>query len=300
MHGDYVDAILRAYHHSAKSNPRFSQLRRDGLKEHCLDKCSLHLNSKDEIILRNFFGVAEGQKGYLRLIKNCSADKFRPVIRILEGKTANPNQKYLELLAWMFDITPRPYNDQADYTHVPVCNQADSSSPEILESSIPYSSAKQIGELKTGKVGESIPVQVKRPKWNWRRTAVVILVTAGLGTFGFLNGNKLSLQASQAGKCMYWTGDRYEKVDCNFRTDGLVLPFDQYRYENLRRITDPGTITRDMISKVYYRKKNNKLKFYTSGGADPEDMEGNLRPMSLYIFERYISGQKEALTSKTR
>ena len=110
---DYKFDILQAY----------SRLREQGalpynllnptsksLKDECLVIFKGRHSSKDLIILDLFFNLQNHGNDYFRTIQRCSVDIFKPLTNFLKNKTSDTNRKNIELLAWLIDFEPRPYN----------------------------------------------------------------------------------------------------------------------------------------------------------------------------------------------
>jgi hypothetical protein len=289
MHGDYIDAIVRTYSNIAVSNPRFGKLSRIGLKTHCKAMCTERFNMKDEAVLRIFFGVAEGQKGYLRAIERCSADKFRPLVSILKKETANPRSEYLELLAWMFDVRPRPFNDKVDYTKIANDPPEPNTLPTPTEPAIPPSTVITERQNDGDSTNVTEPFPVEKPERKWRIiTAVLLLLISGLVGFSLLSNNKGESQLPGKGECMYWAGDHYEPSPCIQRGgDTTVIAMDPTRFRNFMRITDTSTITSNSIGKVWYCITNGKFEIYTTKGEHPLDKR-NLRRLTQKSYDKYL------------
>jgi hypothetical protein len=292
MHGDYIDAIVRTYSYIAVSNPRFGKLSRNGLKAHCKAMCTERFNTKDEVVLRTFFGAAEGQKAYIRAIERCSADKFRPLVSILNKETANPRSEYVELLAWMFDIQPRPYNDKTDYTKVaidpPVINPV-STSPEPIITLMPILTTS--GGVDNVPIGDGT-VSVEKPDRKWKLVGpLLVLLILGLVGYALLS-NKGESHPLGKEECMYWAGDHYTPSSCIQRGgDTAVIAMDPIRLRNFKRITDTKTITPHSIGKVWYRVKSGNYEFYTTGGKHPIDVQVNLRRLTDSSYEKFLRTQ---------
>jgi hypothetical protein len=289
MYGHYVDAVIRAYHFIAISNPRFGKLTRIGLKDHCKAICMERFSPHDEIVLRTFFGAAEGQRGYLRSISRCSADKFRPLVRILNEETADPKPEYVELLAWMFDIQPRPYNDKVDYTKI--AHNPPESNPVSTPMEPAVRSAAVINNLRDDEDNTIVtePVLVEKPERKRRIiAAVLLLLISSLVGLALQSNKKGETHTSGQGECMYWTGDHFELGACIQRGgDSVTIPLDPIRLRNFRRITDTTLITSNSIGKVWYCITNGKFEIYTTKGEHPLDKR-NLRRLTQKSYDKYL------------
>jgi len=294
MYGDYIDAIIRAYHHIAAANPRFAELKRVALKNHCKAMCNERYNTRDEIFLRNFFGSAEGKNGYLRVIGRCSADRFRPLISILKGETSNPQSEFVELLAWMFDIQPRPFNDKTDYTKIAYAPPQEIPALVFSEPVMLQQAADVINKGDKGKEGnikENEPFTPEKPERKWKIIAMaLVILISGLIGFTLLTNKKPLSQSFKNAECMYWAGDHYESSPCIQRGgDTVLIPVDPVKLHNFRRITDSSSITSNSIGKVWYRIKNGSFEFYNSPGTHPVDIQITLRRLTENSYKKYLA-----------
>ncbi|MFD2584919.1 hypothetical protein ACFSR6_20650 [Pedobacter vanadiisoli] len=63
---------------------------------------------KDDEIFKQFFKGVDRDKGYLTVLENSLAEKFKQMPKILKGGVPNYGLRYAELLAWLIDFQPRP------------------------------------------------------------------------------------------------------------------------------------------------------------------------------------------------
>ncbi len=91
-------------------------------------------------------------------------------------------------------------------------------------------------------------------------------------------------------QCMYWAGDRYVPVACkdtSIRADKIAL--DEHVVATFRRITRPDTLKKKFIRKVWYVKiDDDSLEYYTAPGFYPLDNHKMLKPLTEYIFDKYV------------
>jgi hypothetical protein len=89
--------------------------------------------------------------------------------------------------------------------------------------------------------------------------------------------------------CMYWNGEQYVEVTCDDTTAGRLLwPLKPDKLKEFRRITREDTITEKSIRKVYYLKLNGNIEYYTASGNHPIDPMRKLRPLSEYMYKKYL------------
>lgn len=129
-------------------------------------------------------------------------------------------------------------------------------------------------------------------KLRSRKAVIVAILIACSGAIIILLANRNEIAyALGTQKWMYWAGDRYQLVSDSHKTPNIsVIAFDQEIMDNFRRITRTDTISERSINVVYCSKKNNEYEYFTSNGRGrhPIDPFRNLKPLSRYIWERYL------------
>lgn len=273
MLGDYIDLVLEDYRQKIAANQLSSRLiipTPAKLKEESLAVCSERFDNRDNKILRDFFKSNGDVKVHLQAIQRCDNDDFKPLINFLNKKSASTDQKNIELLAWLIDFQPRPFELGRKY---------EGKKEEVV-----------IADVSPLVLGVSLPVQpIKKEKKKKQRFLILwLVVSTTLGGLAYkLLDRSTGARASEG--CMYWAGTHYEPVACNQKMgDTLIVRLDTAQITGFQLITRPDTITYYSIGKVWYSKKNNKLEYFTSGGRHPVDMNSSLRPITPYIIDKYI------------
>lgn len=112
MLDDYKKAVISDYHQKKVkgllslnlSHPTPAKLR---------DECLLVLHSRpkenDEKLIRDFFNLGVISNDYGPSIKRFDIDKLRPLLKFIKGQIEDTEPKNIELLAWLIDFEPRPY-----------------------------------------------------------------------------------------------------------------------------------------------------------------------------------------------
>jgi len=112
MPEDYRKVVFDAYQKKKREgnlSPNLLDPTPGNVREECLIIYrERERNSKDDEILRQFFKGVDKEKGYLTVLENCLAEKFKQMPKILKGGVPKPGLRYAELLAWLIDFTPRP------------------------------------------------------------------------------------------------------------------------------------------------------------------------------------------------
>jgi hypothetical protein len=284
---------------------------------------------EEENTLRSFFGIPPAGKTFAYLIEKEYADRFRPIQSLIRRGIKNPSKVNVELVAWLIDFKPRPFlyakkifeSGVERIETVEVIPDESTAKPDI--------SIQETGETMDGNKTEStqtaemdqhsvvIPgppsqtpvliTQASNPESGTEKTGhpinrlkkytillLIIVILLG-GTYIIqkqISSNKLPYSSMATG-CMYWADDQFEIADCNEKKRGRMLfPLDQERMKNFKRITREDTITERSINVVYYISVNNIKEYYTMGGHHPVITTRNLRPLSRYIYIKYLAKKK--------
>jgi hypothetical protein len=244
------------------------------IKAECLAVFDTRFMKKDEKILVSFFGQRENQTDYRHAIKQCEADKFKPLSNFLKSSTRSTDEKNIELLAWLTDYEPRPYKTGT-------ANQFTHSSDK---------------EPSVTKENPTEPLLIKTRTINLTKISMIslfsVLLTA-VSYFGWHHSaagiTSPKLPATGQEECMFWAGDHYQPVLCSQKIENTtVYALDDEKVARLKKINRPDTITRKGIGHVWYVKIRGKIEFYTAEGYHPIYTSRKLRPMSLYIYSKYI------------
>lgn len=286
---DYTKLVVAAFKKRQQDsmNPLLPNITRTEIRKECLNVYKERLNRgerEEKDVLKKFFGVPPEGKDFSNLIENCEPDKFRPLQSLMRGNIKTPLTTNVELLAWLIDFKHRPYttgmhvllNDE-ELAIVNITGPTVDPPPPVLtvpgtKSVVPLSDE---GKLKL----------------NSRRSKTAAIILLGLGLVG---GTVAWLGKGDTTRCMYWSGDHYEKVACNEKKESLLLlPVDDERLKSFKKITRPDTIRNWSIGIVHYRKKNNRYEFFTTGGKHPVEITYNLRKLSRYIYDSVLCNNKK-------
>ncbi|MEY8758133.1 hypothetical protein [Chryseobacterium tongliaoense] len=89
------------------------------LKSECMIVYAERFKEKDHKALRLFFQTKEDTTDYSLSIRNIDTDKFKPLANFLKGRTSETDGKNIELLSWLIDFEPRPYDHRNKYEELP-------------------------------------------------------------------------------------------------------------------------------------------------------------------------------------
>jgi hypothetical protein len=271
------------------------------LKQECAHVCQERFAKKDEQTLRAFFGPADSEKKFLKLIEDFPIDKFRPLVKYLKGETETTDDKNLEILAWLIDFKHRPleFAKEVELTKEELSILEKSASDRglekageagernILREGILNENAEThlLPEIAVGDDRRSLPPAIGSPERNRRSSRV----TAGVLILLIFIICAIALWRQDETGCMYWTGDHYEAIPCDTGDNNIFkLPMDSEKLRNFRRILQDDTITEASIGKIYYIQIGGRIEYYTMKGRHPVDMTRNLRVLSKYMYNKHL------------
>ncbi|MEO3407389.1 hypothetical protein AAFN85_25950 [Mucilaginibacter sp. CAU 1740] len=284
MFKDYRTWAHNHYKQKSINEPLFSpNLKRSSpgrIRKECEFVYKERYDKKDEQTLRNFFGALKEGESYGEVIRKFDVDKFRPLDNFLKGAIEETEDKNIELLAWLLNLQPRPYQENYVYPTISVDTKK-----------TPVDTGGKIeGEKECGETGH----KSKRPVV----TGVVLTILAVMITFGayILRPQKKADRAFSGpippptkGACMIWINDHYEPQRCEdvAGRDG-VLGLDSVRLRNFKRITDTLKINESSVGHVWYFKNKKKIEYYTAAGYHPIDTNRWLKPLTIFIVRKYL------------
>lgn len=247
---------------------------------------------KDLLTLRAFFGADERQRGYEKIIEDFPTPGFRALSNFFRAHK-KPDRINTELIAWLIDFQPRPYQSLSGYeisSSLAESNGVDDDivvkqeAPEVAVKTVPKEpNDEQESTVKTvvDKKAELVIISKKYYKTLGAFLCVLLVLIA------------FYIYSSKNQQCMYWTGDHYESIACDQKASAAVVALDTFRVSYLKKIGKRDTITASSIGKVYYSKvKIDSVDFYTSGGDHPTNSTKRLLPMTQYILDKYVPNHK--------
>lgn len=316
MFDDYKEKVILTYEEKKKANAISLNLIHPTpgkLKDECLIIYEERPLKKDENLFRSFFESKEDITNFTGSIKTHDIDKFRPLVYFLKRKTTVPDNKNVELLAWLIDFEPRPYDRAFDYKGMYIPEGGDSPvTPEVPEPPVPLPIDEPIDPIPPTKKDLPIPPEIKGikrikqiiiqkilafiEKYKWLKHAVpksknekaaislIMIFTIASITYVLIIDNK---------KCMYWTGEHYEAISCEQTVDDVaIIAKDTVKLNHLKKIMHPDTLTLNSLGKVWYVRTYEGLEFYTSDGFHPIYSERRLKPITTHIVDKYILKNK--------
>jgi len=273
------------------------------LKNECLIVFQSGRTKADIAILRQFFGHREDETDYARAIKTIETDKFRPLVNFLKEQTSDTDDKNIELLSWLIDFSPRPYKYGLEVANngMAIGKMEEDTSAGISDLDQHEKNTIEGGSgfiRQTGSNLEPLIIGLKadslQTHWYQKKGNIFI----GLAMAGFVlllsfnkypKPNSLFEFTDKERQCMYWTTDHYVSADCDEKVPNVnIVVLDTSELDHFKKITRPDTLTLADINKVWYSKINKVVEFYTAPGHHPEHTEKQLKPLSKYMFLKYV------------
>ena len=130
----------------------------------------------------------------------------------------------------------------------------------------------------------SIDVNNGEKKKNWKVLAAVSIITVVALILGLS-------EKSKEPKCMVWRIDHFEKTDCFASNSENIIPLDEVRLKNFRKVKVNISCTffdatTGKPLKWYY-KSGNKIEFYNAPGLHPINGK-TLKAITEHIVEKYV------------
>jgi hypothetical protein len=281
MFDDYEKSVV-AFYDARKANktlsPLLANLTPANLKKECRVVCEERYDRKDDLTLRAFFEQGGDKETCLAAIKKQDIDKFRPLINFLAGRVRRTDEINIELLAWLIDFKPRPYDDRYVYG-IPGADVV-GPAPAPLEPMDPVEPIELVDPVKRsfnfGLLEGLIVV------------TILVIIIVGIRFRTGLDKRPPAPVPTGQEKCMFWDGDHYEPTACNPRSDGtVVIALDPEKLNHFRKITRPDTLTEASVGKVWWGKYDKNVEFYTDSGFHPLDLPQRLRRTTLYMIRKY-------------
>lgn len=290
MFSDYKAAVINSYQQKRKEGSLSLNLQQPTpakLKKECLSVFGVRRSHNDLEILSQFFGHRAEEVAYEAAIRTMDTDKFRPLVNLLIGKVRETEDKNIALLSWIIDFKPRPYRFGYSQTNNGANAEGHKENADtFIIDEKPGTAHLEVEDLNLvsgmGTGGAAKSGNKINYFHEYKKQGII-----GLGIL-FISVLGISFYTSKP-QCMYWTGDQYEATACDTKAPNIhPILADDFKLEHFKRITQRDTLTYQDVGKVWYASVDKQIEFYTIPGEDPRLAGRQLRPMSKYIFEKYI------------
>lgn len=306
MFSDYKTAIVEDYHLKKADGSLSLNLMNptpSGLKNESLIILETRTTKEDFKTLRLFFGERENEGDYERALRNTDVNIFKPLCNFLKGKTNKPDEKNIEMLAWLIDFSPRPYKlgfTMADIkpsgSQTVQIDDQESQTLSRANSTMIYGGSKTTGD-QIMVSDKPAPLPEKNLLTDRRKIFIILFVLISGVIALALNktrvNSSLSFLSESDRQCMYWSGEQFIEADCLSKLPNVeLIALERSKLDHFRKIKRPDTLTENHINKVWYFKTGNKLELFTMEGKHPEQFKKRLRPLSRYMYEKYVVSGK--------
>lgn len=276
------------------------------LKEECLVVCQTRFKKTDLGVLTAFFGPATDQATLLDKIDHLQTDKFKSLQKFLKGATTKPDPQIVEMVAWLIDFEQRPFvvgmkskvketNSTTEGPTAEIIPGIDQETPELPEP-VTIAMKQSVSENAPSATAVAHVDTTIAPKQRKRYRVMVAIGLAllSLGIAGWWYQDRSSgkpnvYMSSGPQLCMFWAGDHYQGINCNQKLkDTLVVAMDSVRLNGFRKVTEMDTVTEQSIGHLWYAKIDGMLELYTADGNHPDKPNVRLRPLTEYMYNKYI------------
>lgn len=300
---DYTNLVLKDYEEKRNTN-QLSQLlmhpTTGSIKQECINVYAERLKAGEQVeenTLRAFFGILPDGRNFGDLIEWCGLGKFKSIQKLIRKEVKIPSSANVELLAWLIDFKPRPLSraekilgNNIPSLPGPVVDPTKPAAPQnalpIEPVNIPNNGKKNSNNLTGENKGEgrkNIALKIAAAT-----CLMLIIIFGAIYIPQRQNPGEKSYGTTNTG-CMYWSNDHYEQVPCNEERKGwLILPFNEEKWRNFKRITREDTISEQSIEKIYYIKREGKIEYFTAGGNHPVEVTRSLKILTQYMFNKYL------------
>ena len=88
---------------------------------------------------------------------------------------------------------------------------------------------------------------------------------------------------------MYWDEDQYKSIDCNETLySKQVIALNNDLLNNYKKIVCWNNLDSSSIGKVWYFKIKNEVQLFNGPGPHPEHKNMYARPLTKYMYNKYI------------
>ncbi|WP_426484282.1 hypothetical protein [Flavobacterium sp. 2] len=309
---DYKNAIKAKYEKEKEEGDYSNNLSSPtpaNLRKLCVKRFASNTDKDDLIAFESFFDFPF-DKDKRNLFGGDELNKLVKVRRFFQGITENPADDTIQLAAILVDLRPRPFNkyrkqiDEEDLElinelripnnsakevssdnlndQVEIENSNDSKTDDVIEEPLPVQSK----EVKADETPISTFVSIdKKPESKKNRYLAIVAVLAGLGLIIYL--------ALPKKECMQWSGDHYDIVDCNLKSEELSNPVEllDENLVGLKKIKVCDTTVyfdKNHNAIIWYAKRGDSIDFFNNHGRHPEN-NSPLRPVTKYILDKYVN-----------
>lgn len=264
------------------------------------------LSEIDEEILKLFLEAKENSS-LKKAIENCNIGKLKPIINFLEGGNTE-NRARIEMAAILVDFEFRPFGKfkkEISEEELKLINElrdtnfTDLADEETKDKDVKVEEPKdEIIEILTivsepPTIGPPINTKRNLLEIIYKRAKPIIIVT--ILVFGLIGA--VIYFAFFKNHCMQWSDDHYEVVDCSTKDNGnfnVVIPLDEslLDFRKLKACDTTTCFMKNGEAFVWYGKTSEGVDFFNdNGNGKHPETKGALRPVTHYMFNKYLKGK---------
>ncbi|MGB3149403.1 MAG: hypothetical protein WBB27_01975 [Maribacter sp.] len=276
---------------------------RSRIREACLWLLERRKEKDDEYILNRFFQFKEGENRarHIQGLKSEKADKFVPVINFLKGRVQKTSPENIELISWLIDFKPRPYQEYlksynliSELGHSKLEDIDKQKGSDINRLDKFSKKEKEIGKKKLPETKRNEEKKKKRSRIITISISVTFAMTILILGMLKWNANHPNSILKET-ECMTWADSLYVTISCDqsplSKYGTQVKPIDKMKLKNMRKVEVSAGykfFSEDGKPLIwYYKNKENKHEFFTSPGLHPVNGE-TLRKITPYIIQTYV------------
>ena len=289
----YQEAVLEKYKREKGGEMRgyLAEPTRSQIRDACVYLFHKRNEKGDSYILNRFFEF-RNEENRLREIQNFGEGKFRAIEKFLKGEAKNTSTKNINLISWLIDFKPRPYEEYLK--------------SETVDSEKPKESKP--GNIETSTSGISKP-----SRWK-----LIITISIAFGAVlvtrlifdplipgnddppshyndGAISDKPLdNMPNGREPNCITWADTLYIVVSCNSalsKYGNPIEPMDKKKLESMKKVkvTAATHFFADNGKPLvwYYKNKEDEIEYFTAPGLHPGNGE-TLKKITPYIIEKYV------------
>ncbi|MFD0765252.1 hypothetical protein ACFQZI_10350 [Mucilaginibacter lutimaris] len=282
MFEDYKRLVLDFYKQKKADDGLSMNLEhptRAKLRDECLEVLRTRYLLKDRRTIEATFGKIDDLTAYAMHIKRDGAEILRSFDYFIKDLHRNTDIKNVELLAWLIDFEPRPYQFERQYIVETPEQQAD----EVHETGTPLSTGNDVIEVPPPKQPKS-----KQKYFTVAGAAILFVLILYAGYFS-ISFTRADPPLTGKEKCMVWEDDHYQPVPCELQMENRqAVALDTQQVLHFKKIMKPDTVTGYSVGKLWYFKTGGKLEVFTAPGMHPIHTDRRLRPLTDYMRINYL------------
>ncbi|MEJ5993316.1 hypothetical protein WG904_02710 [Pedobacter sp. Du54] len=309
MFDDFKKAVLNSYAEKKVKNILSDNLinpTRVKLKNECLDILRNRHLKKDDQTIKAFFDPHNKFITHQESIDKFDLDGFQALITFFKRNINIRKEENIKLLAWLIDFEPRPYEFNKKY-NIPEKKESVSKNEKpidepilnlLIASAVSWKKigltslllilAVVLGLTKYSSVDDETGTPSTKDTFQTTNPSPTLSAPNGKN-----KSNKTNSLSTEKKQCMYWADDHYEPISCDkLLGDTAKVAIDLQKVAHFKKITQPDTLTRNSLGKVWYVKIGGTIEYYTSDGFHPIHTDRKLKKLTDHMLNKYIPSKR--------